>query len=166
MANLVRLPFFRLSLLTALLLLSPLKLTARAGILEENLAGVWVMDVQKSVWGEMQKPESVVLEIIRNGNEIRYSGVVTYQNQDTRPFAFDGAMDGREYPVVRSYGSGKLVMNRKSSTTLESVYTSDTGVYVETARMVISLDGKHMTRYMSLRYPLGLRSWVEVYNRR
>lgn len=166
MAKSSRSSFIKTSLLVALLLLAAPKLAGKADTIEEHLAGTWEMDVQKSVWGEMQKPESVVLEILRNGSEIRYSGLVTYQNRDTRPFAYEGAIDGRDYPVVRSYGSGKLVMTRKSATTLQTVYTSDNGVYVETARMVLSADGKHMTRYMSLKYPLGLRSWVEVYNRR
>lgn len=166
MANSSRSPFFKLSLLLALLLFAAPRLIGKTDPLEDNLAGTWVMDVQKSIWGEMQKPESVVLEIVRRGAEIRYSGLVTYQNQDTRSFTFDGAMDGREYPVMRSYGPGKLVMTRKGIATVESVYTSDSGVYVETVRTVLSADGKHMTRYMNLKYPPGIRTWVEVYNRR
>jgi len=166
MARLSRPHFVKTSLLGALLLLASPRLAGKAGTAEENLVGIWVMDVQKSVWGQMQRPLSVTLEVVQQGSEIRYSGSVVYQNQEIRTFEFSGAIDGHQYPVMRSYGVGKMVMNRKDSGNLETVYTSDSGVYIETARMVISGDGKHMTRYMSLKYPIGTRSWVEVYNRR
>jgi hypothetical protein len=131
-----------------------------------DLGGIWKLNVEKSSWGKMQKPVAVVLEIEHSGLSVKYSGTVTYANDESRDFVFAGAIDGQDYPMMRSFGPGKCSFKRISLTTVESAYKSDDGNYVETSRIVISRDGRLMTRYMSLKSPEGERNWVEMYERR
>lgn len=131
-----------------------------------DLGGVWKLNVEKSSWGKMKQPVAVVLEINQSQLSLSYSGTVTYVNEESRDFAFSGAIDGNEYPMTRSYGTGKCLFRRMSFAGIESVFRSDDGQYVETARMILSRDGKIMTRYLSLKSPEGDRTWTEVYERR
>ena len=131
-----------------------------------DLTGIWILNVERSSWGRMKVPASVIVEIEQEGNAIRYTGWVTYANEDTREFSFDGAIDGDEYPVTRSYGPGKLALRQTDDLTIRTLYTSLDGRYVENVRMVLSPNHRRMTRYMSLKSPVGSRQWIEVYERR
>ncbi len=131
-----------------------------------DLGGVWKLNVEKSTWGKMARPVSVVLEINHNQLSLTYSGLVTYANEESREFGFAGAIDGNEYPMVRSFGQGKCAFRRLGLNSVESVFHSDDGLYTETSRMVVSRDGRTMTRYMYLKSPEGDRNWTEVYERR
>jgi len=131
-----------------------------------DLGGVWELNAGKSTWGKMRKPVSVVLEINHNQLSLNYSGVVTYADGESREFGFDGAIDGNYYPMMRSFGSGKCAFHRISLTTVESTYHSDDSLYTESSRMVLSRDGRVMTRFMYLKSPEGDRNWIEVYERR
>ena len=77
-----------------------------------NLTGTWQLNVEKSHWGEMRRPTSVVIVIDHNEPTLHYSGSIVYANEDTRDFAFDGAIDGKAYPMTRSFGKGKAVLRR------------------------------------------------------
>lgn len=131
-----------------------------------DLTGIWVLDAGKSSWGKMNVPSSVIIEIEQQGDSLRYTGTVTYANEDTREFAFVGAIDGKEYLVMRSFGAGKMTVHRMDPWTLRTEFKSDDGAYQESSRLVLSADGTRLTRYMSLKSPVGPRSWIEVYRRR
>jgi len=131
-----------------------------------NLTGIWVLDAGKSSWGKMNVPSSVIIEIDQEGDSLHYTGTVTYANEDTREFAFIGAIDGKEYLVMRSFGAGKMTVHRTDPWTLRTEFRSDDGAYQESSRIVLSGDGTRLTRYMSLKSPLGPRTWIEVYRRR
>lgn len=131
-----------------------------------DLSGDWHLNVEKSRWGDVRKPVSVVVRIQHREPSLSYSGEVMYANEDVRDFGFDGAIDGKDYPVERSFGPGKIVMKRVDLTTVESVMKSDDGQYVESARTSVSQDGKTMTRRLRLQSPEGVKTWVEVYEKR
>ena len=148
--------------------LTPLLLwTATAiGAQPVDLSGDWHLNVEKSRWSEMRKPVSVVVRIQHREPSLSYSGEVLYANEDVRDFAFEGAIDGKEYPMDRSFGSGKIVMKRVDFTTVESVMKSDDGKYVESARTSVAQDGRTMTRRLRLQSPEGVKTWIEVYEKR
>jgi hypothetical protein len=96
-----------------------------------------------------------------------YSGRLVYaEGEDTREFRFHGAIDGREYPVTRSFGAGKIVMTRVDHRTLSSVLRSDDGSWTENIRTTISRDGNVMRRSIRREGPSGEMEWTEVYERR
>lgn len=131
-----------------------------------NLSGTWHLNVEKSQWGTTNKPHSVVLTIEHNDPALRYRGTVTYANEDSRDFSFEGALDGKEYPMVRSYGPGMITLKRVDAFTIDSVFKSADGQAVETTRTTLAIDGKTMTRKLRLRSPEATKTWTEVYEKR
>ena len=153
----------------ALLLLVPSLLWAGMSIPPSapgELTGDWHLNVERSRWGSVSKPVSVVVHIEHSEPEISYFGQVVYANEDARDFAFQGAVDGRPYPVMRSFGTGKIVLKRLDLWSIESVTRSDCGNFVETARTTLSQDGKTLTRRLRLQAPDNVKTWTEVYERR
>jgi hypothetical protein len=131
-----------------------------------NLTGTWHLNVEKSRWGEMRKPNSVVLVIDHKEPALHYSGSIMYANEDTREFVFDGAIDGKEYPMTRSFGKGKVALHRVGPSRFDSTFRTDDGVAVETAANTLSRDGRTLTRQLRLQTPEGTKSWTEIYERR
>ena len=131
-----------------------------------NLSGNWHLNVAKSRYGSLKKPLSVYVQINHQEPALSYRGEVIYANEDSRDFAFDGAVDGKQYATARSYGVGTVVLRRLDDRTIESVFRSEDGKYVETARTTLSGDGKVMTRTRRVKSPEGSTRLTEVYDRR
>lgn len=130
-----------------------------------NMSGDWYLNVEHSRWGQMRKPISVVLHITHHEPYLKYSGEVLYANEDVRDFSFDGAVDGKEHAMTRSFGPGRIIIHRVDLTTILSVMKSDDGQYVETARTSMTQDGKRMTRSLRLQSPEGVKTWTEIYEK-
>jgi hypothetical protein len=131
-----------------------------------NISGSWHLNVEKSRWGSTPKPVSVTLEIRHSEPQLQYQGSVMYANEDRRDFGFFGAIDGKPYAMSRSFGSGNIILNRVDPFTVDSVFRTTDGYYVETARTSVSKDGKAMTRALRLKSPEGTTSWTEIYEKR
>jgi len=131
-----------------------------------DLTGFWVLNVPKSSWGSVRKPLSIFVEIDHKEPNITYSGKITYQDEEARDFHFAGAIDGKEYPMTRSFAAGKVVIRRTGDRALHSVFKSDDGRYAETADTSLSRDGNVLTRRLTLETPAGAQRWTEVYERR
>ncbi len=130
-----------------------------------NLTGTWYLNVEKSEWGAAKRPQSVVLHIAHKDPILKYNGTVAYPNEDTRDFAFDGAIDSKPYPMTRSYGVGSAVLHRIDPGSFESVFRTDDGSYIETVRTILSRNGQSLTRKVRLQTPQGASTWTEIYDR-
>ena len=148
--------------IVGLLLYAPALCRAQA----QSLSGVWKLNVEKSSWGVAGKPVSIMIVIEHREPMLRYQGNVIYPNDETREFSFEGAMDGNPYPNTRSYGAGVITIKRINATTIESVFRTEDGSYVETARTKLSANGRWLTRMLTVKTPTGPQSWTEVYERR
>jgi hypothetical protein len=140
-------------------------LSVNAGV-RVNLTGTWQLNPEKSVCVSCKKPLAVVLHIDHREPALTYSGVVTYAAEDSRPFSFAGAIDGKEYPMERSYGMGTAVLRRIDGVTFESVYRSKDGKTVETTRTSIAPNGKTLTRRIQAHSAGVKSSATEIYERR
>lgn len=147
----------------ALPLLAGLLMGCASSVL--SLTGTWNLDVERSQWGQARKPLRVTVRVEHQEPALRYSGEVVYADGETREFSFDGAIDGNLYPAARSYGEGQIRIRRLSTSTVESVFTSTDGKFVETARTSISPDGKTLLRKIRVKEPAGEMHWNEVYVR-
>jgi hypothetical protein len=135
-----------------------------------DLSGTWQLDVQKSSWGKHPKPTSATVLIEHHEPAFKYSGTVTSENgtetsDGKSTFSFDGAIDGKEYPVNGTAGARKMTIRRVSPTTTVSELKSMDGTVLETATTTISRDGKKLIRELKAAAPGGRISWTEVYNR-
>jgi hypothetical protein len=64
-----------------------------------DASGAWSLDVTKSEFGEAPKPKSANLTIAVKGKKLSWtSNVVRADGSRVKTF-FDGAVDGKEYPV-------------------------------------------------------------------
>ncbi|MGQ9917507.1 MAG: hypothetical protein ACUVS7_08830 [Bryobacteraceae bacterium] len=131
-----------------------------------NLSGNWQLNVDRSKWGTVNKPVSVVLTIEHQEPKLSYHGSVLYANEDQRDFGFSGAIDGKPYPMSRSFGNGEIVLVRVNDRTIESTFRTADGNYVETARTTVSRDGLTLERRLKLVSPEGTKKWTEIYERR
>jgi hypothetical protein len=130
-----------------------------------NLSGHWVLNVSRSKWGNVNKPVMVMLTIEHQEPKLSYHGSVQYANEDVREFGFSGAIDGKPYPMTRSFGNGEIVIVRVDDRTVDSTFRTPDGNYVETARTVLSRDGRVMERRLKLVSPEGVKKWTEIYER-
>jgi hypothetical protein len=130
-----------------------------------QFSGTWSLNVERSTWGSVTRPASVVVSIDHREPALAYSGVVTYSNEDVRPFQFEGAIDGKQYPVTRSCGAGHIVIWRTSPRSVSSMFRSEDGRCVESAETSITRSGTRIIRRLHSTAPSGVRSWTEVYDR-
>jgi hypothetical protein len=135
-----------------------------------DLSGTWQLNVAKSGWGKHPKPTGGTVVIEHHEPALKYTGTVAVNNgtettDGPRKFSFDGAIDGKEYPVMGTTGPGTMTIRRESPTTVVSELKSSQGAVLETARTTISADGKRLIREMKAKGPAGEMSWTEVYDR-
>jgi hypothetical protein len=136
-----------------------------------DLSGSWELNVKKSNWGKHPKPLGGTIVIEHHEPAFKYSGTIGMQNgaengEDKQTFVFDGAIDGKEYPVTGSLGGGKMSIRRTSPYITVSELKSADGKLLETAKTTVSADGKRMVRDIKGTGPQGEISWTEVYERR
>ena len=116
----------------------------------QDMSGTWKLNGDKSDWRGVRRPLSVV---------------VTVEHSPPRGFSFDGAIDGKPHPALRSYGPGWSQMKRLRWDSVESDFRSDDGRFREGAKTIVSADGKQMIRRLHLNSPNGREDWTEVYEK-
>ena len=146
----------------ALLILATLCLGCAPG---KDMSGTWKLNVERSDWRSVRRPLSVVVTVEHREPMLKYSGWVTYPDNPPRGFSFDGAIDGKPHPTLRSYGPGSSQMRRLGGHAVESDFRSDDGRFREAAQTILSADGKHMTRRLHLDGPSGREDWTEKYEK-
>ena len=131
----------------------------------QDMSGTWKLNAEKSDWRGVQRPLSVVVTVEHREPILKYSGRVQYPNSPPRGFSFDGALDGKPHPALRSYGPGSSQMTRRGRGVVESDFRSNDGKFREAAQTILSADGKQMTRRLHLDGPSGQEDWTEVYEK-
>ena len=153
---------WRIVVLAALLVLTAGRCAAAA----VNLSGTWRLNVKKSTWSGLRRPELVILQIDHREPVLKFSGTVEHPNEESRYFAFDGMIDGKEYPAQRSYGAGSVTFKRVNDQTILSTFRSADGQCVEVTEIVAAPGATTLRQHIRLTTPAGKREWTEVYERR
>lgn len=130
-----------------------------------DLSGSWKLNVEKSKWGKRPKLVSAIVQIEHREPVIKFTGIVVDAQQESRHFAFEGRIDGKEYPGVTAYGDGIVVMRRVDSRTIASEYRSRDGRARQSIRTSVSRDGKTLTRRLRAAGPDGTVSWTEIWEK-
>ena len=128
----------------------------------QDMSGTWKLNGDKSDWRGVRRPLSVIVTVEHREPILKYSGWVTYPDGPPRGFSFDGAIDDKPHPALRSYGPGSAQMKRLRWDSVESDFRSDDGRFREGAKTIISADGRQMTRHLHLNSPNGREDWTEV----
>lgn len=132
-----------------------------------DMSGTWNLNVEKSKWGKVPKPVSVVVTVTHKEPNLSYKGrIVQMEGEETREFSYSGIIDGQEHPQSRStFGDGKIILKRVDDTTVTSEFKSNDGNFEESVRTVITRDGKLMRRMMERKGTSGDMAWMEVYEK-
>jgi hypothetical protein len=150
-----------------LLLLLPALVAASLCVAQPaDISGTWILNQARSRWGSSTRPFKVLLYIEHREPALKYQGTITYADDDTRDFAFDGSIDGKPVPMERPAGNGVMFHERVAPREIKTVFKTNDGNHVQTVTTVISRDGKTLTRRLQIETPTGVRRWAEVYDRR
>lgn len=144
-----------------LAILLPLLLQAEA----VNLSGTWQLNVKRSEWGSKPRPNKVVLNIQHNEPKYKYDGNVEDADGHITTFSFDGATDGKEYPIKDGAATNKAAVRRLSDQVISTQVRYADGVTEEFSTTRLSDDGKTLIRSIRLKSPQGNARWREYYER-
>ena len=131
-----------------------------------NMSGKWVLNDKRSRFGNNAHPSEVFLTVEHNEPKLKYQGTVNRPQEGAiTDFSFDGAVDGKQYPVKEESGERKVTFHRVNDRTVESITSFDQGEV--RSRITMSRDGNTMERQMTFRGKDGkTRSWVEIYEKK
>jgi hypothetical protein len=130
-----------------------------------NMSGEWILNIEKSKWGEKHRPQSVQIRIQHDEPALKYTGTVTDAPGVVTKFDFDGAIDNKEYQITDAGVQRTVRIKRISLLTTSTTITSPDGKITENATTTISQDGKTLTRNIILKTPEGTMKWTEVYDK-
>ena len=131
-----------------------------------DLSGTWKLNVQKSHWGKVRKPVSVMLEIRHEDPVLKYQGRVVDAESEGREFGFDGLINGQEQALHGAYADGTIAFTHRPDNVLTSSFKSADGQVTENAETSISADSRVLTRRVRFARGESKLSWTEVYERR
>ena len=130
-----------------------------------DMSGTWQLNVKRSKWGKRASPESVVLQIDHKEPKLKYTGKVTDAQGGVSTFSFDGAIDGKEYPVKEGDTERKITIKRLSPYTTTAEYKSADGKVNEVTTNTTSRDGKTLVRRVTRTDAEGKTTWTEAYDK-
>jgi len=131
-----------------------------------DFTGDWTLNVGKSNFGKMPKPQAMTLKAARKG-EVLHSVQTTDDGQGPKSVEGDWFLDAKQHPVDPSaQGNKQTQMSRWQGNTLVAERRSDDGSYLEAIRMTLSGDGKTATEHISVKSPNGNNSSTLVWERK
>lgn len=130
------------------------------------MGGNWVLNEQRSRFGDNPRPGNVFLTIEHNEPKLKYTGTVNQPTEGSiQDFSFDGAIDGKEYTIKQDGGDRKVVFKRINDRTVESVQSLNGGQL--RSGMTMSSDRKTLERTMNFKDRDGKnRTWTEIYEKK
>jgi hypothetical protein len=132
-----------------------------------NVSGTWLLNVKRSRWADkMTPPNGVTLDIQHSEPALKYTGTVNLPNESApKKFAFDGAIDGKEYTATEDGVERRVAFKRISDRSVESNSTLPGGGK-EHAVITISRDGRSMERRLRVTNAERTVEWTEIYEKK
>ncbi|MDQ6676618.1 MAG: hypothetical protein M3Z09_04910 [Acidobacteriota bacterium] len=131
-----------------------------------DFTGNWTLNVGKSSFGNMPKPQSMTLTAAKKG-EVLHSVQTTEDGQGRKSTEGDWFLDGKQHPVDPTAGADRQTeMSKWDGRTLISERRSDNGRYLETIHMTLSRDGKTATERVSVKSPNGNNTSTLIWERK
>ncbi len=131
-----------------------------------SASGSWNLDLTKSEFGEAPIPKFAHLTVAIKGKRLSWTSDVVGADGNRVKTFFDGAMDGKEYPVRSEPDAGAV----SASYTLNKDGTTHAAIKSPTGRMEMTIslsrDAKTLIIKNELMDNLGEKvSWSEVWKR-
>lgn len=131
-----------------------------------GMSGTWVLNAERSRFGDNPRPSNVTLTVEHQEPKFKYTGTVNHPNEGQMiDFHFDGAIDGKQYVVKEDRGDRTVTFKRVNDRVVESTSTWTDGELHST--ITISRDGRTMERKMAFKDRDGKRrEWTEIYEKK
>jgi len=131
-----------------------------------DFTGNWTLNIGKSNFGKMPKPQIMTLKAERKG-EVLHSTQTTDDGQGPKSVEGDWFLDGKQHPVdPTAQGNKQTQMSRWQGNVLVAERKSEDGSYRETIRMNLSGDGKTATEHIMVKSPNGSNRSTLVWERK
>ena len=130
------------------------------------MSGSWVLNLQRSRFGDNPHPAGVTLTVEHNELSLRYTGQVNQPAEgQINDFSFDGAIDGKQYPVKEDRTQRSIMFKRVNDRVVESLSKWSDGELRSVITM--SRDGRTMERRMTFKDRAGKTvEWTEIYEKK
>ena len=131
-----------------------------------DFTGDWTLNVAKSSFGKMPKPQGMTLKAAHKG-EVLHSVQTTDYGQGLKSMEGDWFLDAKQHPVDPSaQGNKQTQMSRWQGNALIAERRSEDGSYREIIRMTLSGDGKTATEKVFVKSPNGNNASTLIWNRK
>jgi len=163
----IKLPGCRLAILIAILLGSGAGAALpQKSKVHQTASGTWNLDVTKSEFGEAPKPISAHLTVAIKGKSLSWTSVVVRADGNRVKTFFDGAIDGKGYPVRSEPDAGTV----SASYTLYEDGTTHATLKSPTGRMEMTISVSRDAKTLIIKNELIDNSgenitWSEVWRR-
>jgi len=133
---------------------------------QPDFTGNWTLNVGRSKFGKMPKPQSMTLTAAKKG-EVLHSVQTTEDGQGKRSVEGDWFLDGKQHPVDPAATTNKQTqMSKWDGMTLVSERRGADGSYLETIHMMLSGDGKTATERVNVKSPNGNNTSTLIWERK
>ena len=131
-----------------------------------NMSGTWKLNAGRSNLHNHPTPSSLQITIVHQDPKLKYTGrIYNPSGEGDSEFTFDGAIDGKEYPVKVDTIDQRITFKRLSPYSVQSEMHTIDGSIRETATTTLSLDGKTLVRRITRTTPKGKETWTESYDK-
>ena len=131
-----------------------------------DMSGTWKLKVNKSKLGSHPAPSSLQVVIEHHDPKLKYTGrIYSLSGEGDSEFVFDGAIDGKEYPVKVDTVDQRIKFKRLSPYSVQSDMHTVDGKIQESAITTLSLDGKTLVRRITRTTSKGKEVWTESYDK-
>ncbi|SRR5579862_2794935 len=149
-----------------ILLLANLAAASGQKSARQSLVGTWKLNVTKSSWGEIPAPKESTLVVLQDdATGLKWTGSGVSADGDSFSFSFEGAVDGKDYPIKSANKEAVSGFTRAYSNVKDVLHALDkkNGSVVKTSTTTVSDDGYTMTiKFVSSD---GASGWTEVLDR-
>jgi hypothetical protein len=149
-----------------ILLLANLTAASDRKPVRKSLVGTWKLNVAKSAWGKVPAPKENTLVVIQDdATGLKWTASGVSADGDSFSFSFEGAADGKDYPMKSSKSEAVIGFTRAYSTTGTTLQAVDkmNGSVIQTSTTTVSDDGGTMT--VKFVRTASDMTWTEVLDR-
>lgn len=132
----------------------------------KSLVGTWKLNLAKSAWGNIPAPKEATLVVIKDdATGLRWTASGVSAAGDSFSFTFEGAADGKDYPMKSPNNEAVVGFTRAYSRIDGTLHALDkkNGLVIQTSITTVSNDGR-TTTITFVRTAPGT-SWTEVLDR-
>jgi len=132
----------------------------------KSLVGTWKLNLTKSAWGKIPAPKEATLVVTQDDDTgLKWTAVGVSANGEQFSYSFEGAVDGKDYPMQSPNKEAVIGFTRAYSRIGGTLHAVDkkNGEVIQTNTTAVSNDGQTIT----IQFVRGGSdmSWREVLDR-